>query len=79
MKRPKNKKIYEKKKPRLLFTDNWNSFWHIIIGVFAVKIPFLVPIFIFYQLADQSEINVFIDLLEFTYGYIAGIVFCFLN
>ena len=79
MNRRKNKHIFEKKKPRLLFTDNWNSFWHIIIGIFSVKIPILVPIFIFYQLADQSEINVFIDLLEFTYGYIAGIIFNLIN
>jgi hypothetical protein len=76
---PKNKKIFEKKKPRFLFTDRWNSFWHIIIGVFAVKISSLVPMFILYQLADPSEINVFIDILEFTYGYMAGILFCCIN
>jgi hypothetical protein len=78
MKRPKNKRIYEKGKPRLLFTDNWNSFWHIIFGVFAVKISCIVPLFIFYQLADQDDKNVFVDLLEFTYGYIAGLVFSIL-
>jgi len=71
----KTKSDKKKIKPRLLFTDNWNSFWHIILGVFAVKIKFLVPIFIWYQLLDQKDVNVFIDILEFTYGYIFGIMF----
>ncbi len=64
-----------KRNPRRLFTDCWNSFWHIIFGVFAVKIRIVVPLFILYQLIDQDDHNVFIDLLEFVYGYIAGYVF----
>ena len=68
----------KKKKPRLLFTDNWNSFWHIMFGVFAVKIKLIVPFFIWYQLLDQKEINVFVDILEFTYGYIFGFIFSIL-
>jgi hypothetical protein len=74
------RKIKEKKaKPRPLFTDCWNSYWHIIIGVFAVKLKFLVPIFIFYQFIDKTEINVFVDILEFLWGYIAGLLFSFLH
>jgi len=69
------KKCTEKKKPRLLFTDNWNSFWHIIFGVFAVKLPPIVPVFILYQLMDQEDKNVFVDILEFVYGFLAGLVF----
>ena len=76
MKRLRKKTIpSEKKSPRLLFTDNWNSFWHVIFGVFAVKVKPIVPIFIFYQFIDQKEINVFVDVLEFLWGYIAGLVF----
>lgn len=74
----KEKPDKKKKKPRLLFTDNWNSFWHIMFGVFAVKIKLFVPFFIWYQLLDQTEINVFIDILEFTYGYIFGFLFSIL-
>jgi hypothetical protein len=67
--------LNHKKTPRKLFTDCWNSFWHIIFGVFAVKIRIMVPIFIYYQLMDKEDHNVFVDLLEFMYGYIAGCVF----
>jgi hypothetical protein len=75
MRRNKHFPCKKKKKPRDLFTDCWNSFWHIIFGVFAVKLKFIVPLFILYQLIDQEDDNVFIDLLEFVYGFIAGIVF----
>lgn len=65
----------EKKSARLLFTDNWNSFWHIIFGLFAVKIKILVPIFILYQFLDKEDENVFVDVYEFICGYTAGLVF----
>lgn len=35
----------------------------------------LVPLFIFYQFIDQKEINVFVDVFEFLWGYIAGLLF----
>jgi hypothetical protein len=61
--------------PRRLFTDNWNSFWHIAFGVFATKIRMLVPLFIFYQFLDVEEVNVFVDIVEFLCGYMLGFVF----
>jgi hypothetical protein len=61
--------------PRLLFTDNWNSFWHIAFGVLAIKFRMLVPAFIFYQFLDLEDVNVFIDIIEFLCGYILGLVF----
>lgn len=61
--------------PRRLFTDNWNSFWHIAFGVLAVKFKMLVPLFIFYQFLDMGEVNVFVDIIEFLCGYILGVVF----
>jgi hypothetical protein len=61
--------------PRRLFTDNWNSFWHIALGVMAIKFKMLVPLFIFYQFLDVGEINVFVDIVEFLCGYMLGFVF----
>lgn len=73
------RKFKEKKpKPRRLFTDCWNSFWHIMFGVFAVKIQLIVPLFIFYQFLDKTEINVFVDIIEFLWGFIAGLLFSIL-
>lgn len=61
--------------PRRLFTDNWNSFWHIALGVMAIKFKLLVPLFVFYQFLDVGEINVFVDIVEFLCGYMLGFVF----
>ena len=61
--------------PRRLFTDNWNSFWHIAFGVIAIKLKMLVPLFVFYQFLDVGEINVFVDIVEFMCGYMLGFVF----
>jgi len=58
-----------------LFTDNWNSFWHIALGVMAIKFKLLVPLFVFYQFLDVGEINVFVDIVEFLCGYMLGFVF----
>lgn len=61
--------------PRRLFTDHWNSFWHIAFGVLAIKFRMLVPAFIFYQFLDLEDVNVFVDIIEFLCGYILGFVF----
>jgi hypothetical protein len=61
--------------PRRLFTDNWNSFWHIAFGVLGYKLRLLVPLFIFYQFLDLTDVNVFVDIVEFLCGYIVGAVF----
>jgi hypothetical protein len=61
--------------PRRLFTDNWNSFWHVAFGVLGYKLRLLVPIFILYQFLDITDINVFVDIIEFLCGYILGAVF----
>ena len=61
--------------PRRLFSDGWNSFWHLAFGVFAIKIKTIVPLFIFYQFLDVEEINVFVDIIEFLCGYMLGYVF----
>lgn len=61
--------------PRRLFTDGWNSFWHVAFGVLAIKFQTMVPLFIFYQFLDVEEINVFVDIVEFLCGYMLGYVF----
>jgi len=61
--------------PRRLFTDEWNSFWHIVFGFFAIKFKMIVPIFLFYQLLDMTDINIFVDIIEFLCGYMVGFVF----
>lgn len=61
--------------PRRLFTDNWNSFWHVAFGVLGYKLRLLVPLFIFYQFLDLNDVNVFVDIVEFLCGYLVGAVF----
>ena len=61
--------------PRRLFTDNWNSFWHVAFGVLGYKLRLLVPLFIFYQFLDLTDVNVFVDIIEFLCGYLVGAVF----
>lgn len=55
--------------------DGWNSAWHLIFGVLSVKLPLLVPVFIFYQLLDQTDVNMVVDIVEFLVGSIVGYVF----
>jgi hypothetical protein len=60
-------------KPRGLYTDGWNSFWHIVFGILASKYPRVVMLFFLgYQLFDQEELNVCVDIVEFMYGFILG-------
>jgi hypothetical protein len=61
--------------PRRFFTDGWNSLWHFVFGVLAIKFKLLVPLFIFYQCFDIFEENIFIDIWEFLIGYVFGYVF----
>jgi hypothetical protein len=66
---------YSAYSPRRLFSDGWNSFWHLAFGVLAIKFKTIVPLFIFYQFLDVEEINVFVDIIEFLCGYMLGYVF----
>lgn len=55
---------------RPLFTDGWNSFWHVIFGMAAVDYYIIIPLFVFYQLIDWYDKNLICDLLEFAVGYV---------
>ena len=62
------------KKMRGVYTDGWNSFWHIVFGILASKFPkVIVTLFMAYQLYDSQETNVVVDIAEFMYGYVVGI------
>ena len=54
---------------RPLFTDGWNSFWHVFFGVLAIHFYIIIPVFVLYQLIDWYDVNMMIDLSEFFIGY----------
>jgi hypothetical protein len=60
---------------RQVFTDYFNSMWHFVFGMFALKFPLLVPLFIGYQCLDIHEVNIFVDIGEFLWGYVFGWLF----
>jgi len=59
-------------KSRKLFTDKWNSFWHMFFGIISVRYLFIIPLFILYQLYDYKDPNLFVDLSEFFIGLVIG-------
>lgn len=62
--------------PRRFFTDHWNSMWHFVFGVFSIKFPLLVPLFILYQcMTDLFNDDIFVDIWEFLIGHIFGYLF----
>ena len=67
---------YSKHRP--LFTDGFNSFWHVVFGILAVQFKIIIPLFVGYQFLDIYEKNVWIDIGEFTIGFCATYVFAFL-
>ena len=67
-------------KSRELFTDGWNSLWHVFFGMLSIRFIFILPIFVIYQLIDFHDKNLLTDLTEFFIGFF-GIIFIvsFLN
>jgi uncharacterized protein YqhQ len=67
-------------KSRELFTDGWNSFWHVLFGILSIRFFIIIPIFVIYQLTDIHDNNLFVDLTEFFIGFFGIILFIsFLN
>jgi len=58
---------------RDLFTDDWNSFWHVVFGFLGSFYTPILFIFIFYQLVDPLETNMQIDIFEGMIGFLAGL------
>ena len=54
---------------RPLFTDGWNSFWHVFFGVISARYTIIIPAFILYQVIDWHDKNMLCDLNEFFIGY----------
>ena len=66
------------KQSRDLFTDGWNSFWHVCFGCLSINFIFGIPNFIIYQLIDYKDVNLFVDLGEFFIGFTLMLGFYFL-
>jgi len=60
---------------RSLFTDGWNSFWHVFFGCIGYYSLPVVVLFVLYQLKDPFETNITVDLTEFLVGYLIVYVF----
>jgi hypothetical protein len=58
------------KERRPLFTDGWNSFFHVYFGGLGFAFWAVIPNFIIYQLIDYYDVNLFIDLGEFFIGLV---------
>ena len=54
---------------RPLFTDKWNSFWHVFFGALSVHYHIIIPAFVLYQVIDWHDKNMICDLSEFFVGY----------
>ena len=61
-------------KPRQLFTDGWNSFWHVVFGILAIRYIIIMPIFVIYQFIDIYEKNLLVDLTEFFIGFFGTMI-----
>lgn len=60
---------------RFLFTDGWNSFWHLIFGIMSYFDSRVTVIFLIYQLIDFTDKNLAIDVSEFTIGFMLCLFF----
>ena len=54
--------------------DGWNSFWHFAFGLLAGKFPLIIPLFIAYQSLDIYEKNYFVDIFEFSFGFLISLI-----
>lgn len=59
---------------RPLFTDGWNSIWHVLFGALAVWAWPVILVFSIYQLQDPYEKNILVDFTEFFIGYFIGVL-----
>lgn len=54
---------------RFVFTDGWNSSWHILFGMMAYYNLFGILLFAYYQFILKYDYNSAIDFAEFLAGY----------
>ena len=58
---------------RKLFTDGYNSFWHVVFGILGYYSYIIIVLFIFYQLVTDfynNNSNYIIDIIECLFGLI---------
>jgi hypothetical protein len=56
---------------RLLFSDSWNSFWHIIFGMIAAKYNIVLILFLGYEIFKHHFISQsYASIIEFFIGFI---------
>ena len=61
---------------RAPFTDGWNSFWHLALGMLAVELPWTLVPFLIYQFILKYDHNSPIDTFEYVAGAITYGVLC---
>ena len=54
---------------RFIFTDGWNSSWHVLFGMMAYYNLFGILLFAYYQFILKYDYNSAIDFAEFLVGY----------
>jgi hypothetical protein len=54
---------------RFVFTDGWNSSWHVLFGMMAYYNLFGILLFAYYQFILKYDYNSAIDFAEFLVGY----------
>jgi hypothetical protein len=57
---------------RPLFTDGFNSMWHLVFGLLAYRYGIITPIFLLYQFVLKYDHNSWIDVGEFVIGYLVA-------
>jgi hypothetical protein len=55
---------------RGLFTDGFNSFWHVIFGIITFYCPYIIVFYVLYQYHDPVDKNLIIDIGEYIVGLI---------
>jgi hypothetical protein len=61
---------------RPLFSDGWNSFWHILFGMIAAKYNIVLILFLGYEIFKHKSISYsYASITEFFIGYIFAKIF----
>jgi len=61
---------------RPLFSDGWNSFWHIVFGMIAAKYNIVLILFLGYEIFKHKSISQsYASITEFFIGYIFAKIF----
>ena len=62
---------------RKLFTDGYNSFWHVVFGMLGYYSHIIIVVFIIYQLATDfynNNSNYIIDIAEGLFGFMLMLI-----